>query len=91
MTLNYDGYDVEKYKLKWLRVLCLCERTWVQVLYVSNCVLFNYYCFNNMLKHVSYDIILELCKLARNMSWPDGKVERTLAEGAAARRAENKY
>ena len=38
---------------------------------MPNCVLFNYYCFNNMLKHVSYDIILELCELARNMSWLD--------------------
>jgi len=27
-----------------------------------------------MLEHVSYDIILELCELARNMSWPDGLV-----------------
>jgi len=23
-----------------------------------------------MLEHVSYDMILELCELARNMSWP---------------------
>jgi len=38
----------------------------------ANCVLFSYYCFNNMLGHISYDIILELCVLARNMSWPDG-------------------
>ena len=29
----------------------------------ANCVLFNYYCFNNLLEHVSYDIILELCEL----------------------------
>jgi len=27
-----------------------------------------------MLEHVSYDIILELCNLARNMSWPNGLV-----------------
>ena len=32
MTLNYGWYDVEKYQFKWLRVLCLCERTWVRVL-----------------------------------------------------------
>jgi len=32
MTLNVNWYDVEKYWLKWLRVLDLCERTWVQVL-----------------------------------------------------------
>ena len=35
-------------------------------------VLFNYYCFNNMMEHVSYDTILELDELARNISWPDG-------------------
>jgi len=27
-----------------------------------------------MLEHVPYDIILELCELARNMSWLDGLV-----------------
>ena len=27
-----------------------------------------------MLEHVSHDIILELCELARNMSWPNGLV-----------------
>jgi len=27
-----------------------------------------------MLEHVSYDIIRELCELARNMNWPDGLV-----------------
>jgi len=27
MTLNSDGYDVEKYWLKWLRVLWLCVKT----------------------------------------------------------------
>ena len=32
MTLNYGWYDVEKYQLKWLRVLWLCESTWVRVL-----------------------------------------------------------
>ena len=32
MILNYVMYDVEKYYLKWLRVLGLSERTWVRVL-----------------------------------------------------------
>jgi len=27
-----------------------------------------------MLGHISYEIMLELCVLARNMSWPDGLV-----------------
>ena len=35
MTLNYGWYDVEKYQLKWLKVLWLYERTWVRVLCVS--------------------------------------------------------
>ena len=29
-----------------------------------NCVLFNYYCFDNMLEHDSNDMILELGRLA---------------------------
>jgi len=29
MALNIDYCDMEKYKLKWLRVLSCCERTWV--------------------------------------------------------------
>jgi len=32
MTLNVDKGDMEKYQLKWLRVLNCMERTWVQVL-----------------------------------------------------------
>jgi len=32
MALNFDWYDVEKCYLMWLRVLWLCERTWVWVL-----------------------------------------------------------
>ena len=31
MTLNYEWDDVEEYQLMWLRVLYLCERTWVRV------------------------------------------------------------
>jgi len=38
----------------------------------ANCVLFNYYCFNNMMERISYVTILELCELARNMGWFDG-------------------
>jgi len=41
---------------------------------VLNYVLFNFYCFSNMLEHVSYVIILEWCVLARTMSWLDGLV-----------------
>jgi len=29
MALNIDWCDVKKYQLKWLRVLKLCEGTWV--------------------------------------------------------------
>ena len=32
MVINSNMYDMEKYLLKWLRVLYMCERTWVQVL-----------------------------------------------------------
>jgi len=35
MTLIFDWCDVEKYQLKWLSVLWLCERTWVLVLWIS--------------------------------------------------------
>jgi len=38
----------------------------------ANCVCFCYYCFNDMLGHISYEIMLELCVLARNISWPGG-------------------
>jgi len=31
MALNVDKGDVEKYQLKWLRVLSCVERTWVWV------------------------------------------------------------
>ena len=34
MALNINPHDMEKYQLKWLRVLYICERTWVQVLYM---------------------------------------------------------
>ena len=44
-------------------------------------VLFSYYCFNNMLGHIPYEIMLELCVLARNMSWPDGLVLIWLWQG----------
>jgi len=33
------------------------------------------------MEHVSYDIILELCELARNMCWPDGLVLNWLWHG----------
>ena len=32
MVFNSNLFNVEKYQLNWLRVLNLCERTWVQVL-----------------------------------------------------------
>ena len=35
MAFNGDCYDMEKYQLKWLRVLSLCERTQVRVLCMS--------------------------------------------------------
>jgi len=38
----------------------------------ANCVCFCYYCFNDMLGHILYEIMLELCVLARNISWPGG-------------------
>ena len=36
MALNTNFHDVEKYYLKWLRVLWLCDRTWVWVLSMPN-------------------------------------------------------
>jgi len=33
---------------------------------------FSDFCFNNMLSHISYEIMLELCVLVRNMSWLSG-------------------
>ena len=35
MALNVDCYDVEKYQLKWLKVLGYAKRTWVRVLCMS--------------------------------------------------------
>jgi len=29
-------------------------------------------CFNVMLRHILYEIMLELCVVAGNISWPDG-------------------
>ena len=40
MTFNVGFYDVEKYYLKWFRVLGYYEGTWVQVLCYFNCLLF---------------------------------------------------
>ena len=51
---------------------------------MPNCVLFYYYYFSNMLEHVSYDIILELCVLARNVSWPNGLVLIWLSHGVGS-------
>ena len=39
MSLNVNGYDVEKYQFKWLRVLGYVERTWIQVLCMPLCVI----------------------------------------------------
>jgi len=41
-AFNIKGYDVEKYYLKWLRVLWLCERTWVRVLCMPIVCVFNF-------------------------------------------------
>ena len=58
MTLDVDYCDMEKYYLKWLRVLSYVERTCVQVLCMSfMCYLMDYY-FNNMLIMMSDIIIL---------------------------------
>jgi len=37
-----------------------CVRLGFKFVYANYYVLFNYYCFNNMIDHVSYDIMLEL-------------------------------
>jgi len=51
MWLNVDFCDVEKYLLKWLRVLGYGEGTWIRVLcMLIKCYLIDYY-FNNMLNH----------------------------------------
>jgi len=41
--------------------------------------------FNNMLGHISYEIMLELCVLARNMSWFDGLVLIWLWHGVGSK------
>jgi len=59
MAFNADFYDVEKYYLKWLRVLDNVERTWFQVLCMSFvCYLIDYYFNNN--KMFDHNIILDL-------------------------------
>ena len=52
MTLNVIWYDVEKYQLKWLRVLDLCERTWVQVLGMPIVCYLIYYYFDNVFEPI---------------------------------------
>ena len=51
MSLDSKLYDAEKYQLKWLRVLDCVRRLGSSHMY-ANYVLFNYYCFNNMIEHV---------------------------------------
>ena len=41
MAFNVVYYDVEKYQLKWLRVLWMCESIWVRVLYMLIVCYFN--------------------------------------------------
>ena len=41
MAINVVCYDVEKYQLKWLRVLSYVERTWVRVLWMLIVCYFN--------------------------------------------------
>ena len=50
MVFNVKVYDVEKYQLKWLRVLSV-ERTWVQVLYMPLYTIYFIIIFNNMLDY----------------------------------------
>ena len=64
MTLNYGQYDVEKYQLKWLRVLWLYERIWVRVLCVSIVCYLLIIVLILWFDHVSYNIMLELHQLA---------------------------
>jgi len=45
MAFNASSYDMEEYRLKWLKVLGYIGRTWVEVLWMSfmcyfNCLLF---------------------------------------------------
>ena len=73
MTLNYGWYDVEKCQLNWLRVLYMCERTWVQVLcmliFVLLLLLFKYMLimlWNDMMSELDllsmkYDLLNWLC------------------------------
>jgi len=72
MILNYVMYDVEKYYLKWLRVLGLSERTWVRVLCMPIVCIFVIIVLMVCWATFLYEIMLELCVLARNISWPGG-------------------
>ena len=40
MVINVSLYDVEKYQVKWLRVLDYAERTWIRILCVRPNILF---------------------------------------------------
>jgi len=54
MALNIDYYGVEKYYVKWLRVLWLCETTWVQVLGMPIVCIWFIIIFDNILEHVEW-------------------------------------
>ena len=45
MSFNANLCDVEKYWLRWLRVLGCVERTWVGILCIQLCDYFCWYCF----------------------------------------------
>jgi len=59
MAINVNCYDVEKYWLKWLRVLDCVERIWVRVLSMPIVCYLIDYCFNNYLIMVSDNMVLE--------------------------------
>jgi len=59
MTLNSDCMMWKSTSSSGWEYLIVWEDLGSSPMY-ANCVLFNYYCFNNMFDHVLYDIMLEV-------------------------------